>query len=136
MREFITAIEADDGDDESFGFPIESTVDGYEVTFQPPTSGQVAMLFALSGARFVEQAGTFINFFFSILPDDPSRNHFKARLFDQTDKFGPGTISRIVKSLMEEWSVNPTDEEPDSPSSPPPTGSRSTGTRRSKASTR
>lgn len=138
MREFTTAINADQPgeDDESFGFPIESKVDDYLVTFQPPSSGQIAMLFAISGARFIEQAGTFINFFFSILPDENAKNHFRARLFDSEDPFGPTAISHIVRGLMEEWSANPTESEPTSSDSPPPVGARSTARRRSGASTR
>jgi alkanesulfonate monooxygenase SsuD/methylene tetrahydromethanopterin reductase-like flavin-dependent oxidoreductase (luciferase family) len=138
MLEFNTAINADhpSEDDESFGFPIETKVDGYLVEFQPPSSGQVAMLFAISGAKFIEQAGTFINFFFSVLPDEQTKAHFRARLFDASDQFGPSTIAEIVKALMEEWSANPTEEGSGSPDSPPPSGAKSTAKRRSVASTR
>lgn len=135
MREFTTAAKAviDDGD--TFGHEITTKVDDYEVTFMPCTEGQLAMLLGTDGVPINEKIATAINFFFGVLKDARSVDHFKQRLWDRSDPFGPSEVSEIVQDLIEEWSANPTQSSSDSTGSPPSTGASSTAKRRHAAST-
>jgi hypothetical protein len=135
IKAFTTAAKAD-GDE--FGEPITFPVDGHDTTFNPPTSGQisVALIGASDMATSVEAAAATINFFFSLL-DDEDVTHYKRRLFDREDPFGPETIGELIEMLMEEWSARPTKQPTDYAPSQRSGGQRSTPTRhRAAASTR
>ena len=136
MKEFTTAAKAviDEGD--TFGHEITTKVDGYEVTFMPCTEGQMAMLLGTDGVPIHEKIATAINFFFGVLKDARDVDHFKQRLWDRSDPFGPGDVSEIVQELIEEWSGNPTQSSSDSTGSQPSTGASSTGSTPDGASTR
>jgi hypothetical protein len=159
VREFSTAarvaVVRDEGDRP---LPVTIKVDDREVTFQPATEGQIALILAAlsdtSGA--LNGIATVINFFFSLLdPDrldvddeedddfqavvrrlDDDVRYFKLRLLDSKDPFDGGDIVDIVVHLIEEWTGNPTKQPSDFMQSQKSGGQKSTAKRRSTASTR
>lgn len=108
---------------------VTYTIDGRDVTFLPPTSGQIAIAISsmsdLTENQGVEGAGAIINFFFSLLNAE-DHLHFKRRLFNRDDPFELDQISEIVEALFEEWSAHPSQPQPDSLGLPHSTGPRST----------
>jgi hypothetical protein len=159
VREFNTAartaVVRDDGDQP---LPVTVKVDGREVTFQPATEGQIALILAALSdtSGTLNGIATIINFFFSLL--DPSKlesededddealervraqldsdvRYFKLRLLDHDDPFDGGDICDIVIHLIEQWTGNPTKKPSDFMQSQKHGGPRSTAKRRSTAST-
>jgi hypothetical protein len=137
MKEFITAAKDDIGvvnEDEAITFKH----DGREVTFYQPSTGQVAIMMAMSGRDMKgKEAGTFINLFFGMMEEDTAR-YFESRLMDRTDSFdldSEGGIFDIWTELSEEWSARPTKEPADFQPPQRATGKRSTAPTRAKGST-
>lgn len=138
IKEFTTAAKAADEDAAAIGEPITITVDGDEITFIPPTSGQLtlAMVGASEVSNNLERMAATINFFFSLLSDE-DRIMFKQRLYDREDPFGPDEIGALTEMLMEEWSARPIKQPSDYSPSQRAGGQKSTPRRhRAAASTR
>lgn len=110
MKEFTTAAKAVAASNEGVvGEVLVAKVDGREVTFNPPTEGQMAVLLAASAGLMsdAEAAANIINFFFSLVGDDDSR-YLRQKLFHSEDPFGLEEIKDITMWLIEEWSGRPT----------------------------
>jgi len=138
IKEFTTsAVASVDEDEGAVGSEVTVKVDGREVTFYPPTSGQLAVTLAGSGdmATEMEQAAATINFFFSLL-EHRDATFFRKRLFDRDDGFDMDTIADLVSYLLEEWSARPTKQPSDFLPSQRTAGQRSTAKQRHVASHR
>jgi hypothetical protein len=154
MREFSTAVRpaAESSDAETIK-PVTIKIDGYTVTFRGANSGQISMALAAGHAgTMTESIAVVINLFFALLHDNPqtgatgnpkynmdtgqpvwdvgsgarSASHFRHRLFDSNDEFGPEVISEVVRGLIEEWTGNPTQSPTGSTPGQGKTGSTST----------
>lgn len=127
MKEFITAAEQSDADEEQ---PLEFSIDGQVLRAFRPTEGQIAMTMVTLGRHTSEQkkiAGI-IDFFVEILDED-SYQYVVDRLLSRTDPIGLTQVSEILSWMVEEWTGRPT--QPPSVS----TRSRQTGGQRSKRTT-
>jgi hypothetical protein len=80
-------------------------------------------------------AGSYLDFFMSVLDDDAA-DIIEERILDPDDDFEIDDVQEILEGLMEQWSGRPTRSSSGSTGSPPPTGPRSTGPARVKASKR
>lgn len=128
IKEFTTAANAAvDEDAGEVGASVTVSIDGREVTFLPPTSGQLAVTLAGSGdmASEMEQVASTINFFFSLL-DDRDSAYFRRRLFKRNDPFDVDNIAELVEYLIEEWSARPTKQPSDYLASQRTAGPKST----------
>jgi hypothetical protein len=131
MREFTTAVaSAAVAEDADVAEPITTRIDGQMITFRGANAGQVSMALAVAQAgTLVDGIGTIINLFFNLIQDNPKlgvsgkpvynletgkpvwdvgsaavvASHFKHRLFDMTDPFGPEQVSEVMTALLEEW---------------------------------
>lgn len=131
IKEFTTSAKAAADDDTgALGKPIQVTVDEREVTFYPPTEGQLAVFFAgaSDSSSQVNAVASTINFFFSLLDDDDIR-YFKVRLFNRKDPFDAENIVEIVEYVIGEWSARPTKQPSDFMPSQSNTGRTSTARR-------
>lgn len=136
-KEFNTAArKALASTDAELPQPVTVTVDSREVTFQPATEGQIALILAALSdtSGTLNGIATVINFFFSLL--DPTKlevqdgeddsgladamskldsdiRYFKLRLLDGNDPFDGGDVIDIVSYLIEEWTAHPTKQPSD-----------------------
>jgi hypothetical protein len=130
MREFLVAAEAEQ-DEGEIGPEITVGIqekDGTmkQVTFLPITEGQLALVLASDVQGMAQKISTAINLFFNLLKDMRDIDHYRARMYDRTDKFGSANIAEVIEGLVEEWTANPTSSPSDSTSSQGSTGSSST----------
>lgn len=137
MREFFTAVrDEDDVVDESSQIVI--ALDGEELVFHEPNSGQLAMMMAMGTRKMdLTSAGHFISLFIE-LADDATQHLLQSRLLDRKDTFdleSEGGIFDIWEALTEEWSARPTKQPRDYQAPRRSTGSSSTAPTRVKAST-
>lgn len=125
MKEFITAVEAVEAEDEDLGTPF--MVDGVECRAYAPSDGQLAMLVVSISKRSSqhEKIAGIINFFDSTL-DEESREYITDRLLDRTDPFGVVQVEEIIEFLIEEWTGRPTKSPSGSTRSQRPGGQKST----------
>lgn len=138
MKEFVTAARAVAASGEgAVGEELHAKVDGREITFNPPTEGQMAVLLAASAGLMgdAEAAANIINFFFSLVSEEDSR-YLRQKLFHTDDPFGMDEITQITMWMIEEWSARPTKSPSDYMPSQHPGGPKSTPRRRPTASTR
>lgn len=128
IRKFTTAVKAEK---DVLGEDVTISVDGREVVFYAPTTGQLAIAMATVGGPggLSETTAGSINFFFSLLGDEDA-DWFQVRLFDRDDSFDIDAVADLVKMLMEEWSATPTKQPSDFAPSQSSSGQRSTATRR------
>lgn len=136
MKQFRTS--AKNADPEApIGEPLTVDIDEREITFLPPTSGQIAILLAGSDETHtdMESAAALINFFFSMIESDSDSTYMRKRLFDRRDPFGIDEISELIDYVMGEWSATPTRRPSDYLPSQRTTGRRSTPVRHRTAST-
>jgi hypothetical protein len=124
VKEFTTAVERVDGDDER-GF--EFKVDGVLCTAYRPTESQLAVLMATTGrhSSVEEQIAGYINFFVAVL-DDASHHYVVSRLLDRKNPLPIEVVQNIIEWLISEWSGRPIVRPSGSTGSPPSTGSPST----------
>jgi hypothetical protein len=106
MREFVTAVEAQDEELAEKGTPF--MVDGVECRCFRPKDGQVAVLMAQTGrhASDEQKVAAIINFFVGVL-DDHSYQYLVDRLLDGRDNFGLVQVEQIMSWMIEEWSGHP-----------------------------
>lgn len=137
MREFFTAVrDEDEVVDESS--QVVMTLDGVELVFNEPSSGQLAMMMAMGSRKLdMTAAGDFIHLFIELADYDTQR-HLRQRLLDRDDTFdleSEGGIFDLWEALTEEWSGRPTKQPRDYQAPRRSTGSASTAPTRVKAST-
>ena len=136
MREFATAAREREAGEERE--TVTWLHDGTEVTFLQPTATQMIIMAASAVADDdFAQAGNFLALFFELC-DQPTRRHFRHRLFDSEDDFdidGEGGVGDLMEALLEHWSGRPTKQPSDYRPSQSRTGRTSTATTRAKAST-
>ena len=134
MKAFSTAGKHTSDDGFEGAEPLQFEVDGISFTAYPPTSAQFALFMAsqASNRTMADQLAAVIDFFDGMLEEE-SQRLFRDRLLDRDDPFDFVMVQDIMEWLIEEWSANPTQSQPDSVSSPPTTGRRSTAKRHSKA---
>jgi hypothetical protein len=138
-------------------------VDGRDVTFMTPDINQIILSTSLieSATSDIKAGAALINIFFGLVkPDEtfvdlageevdddsdlPEHYRFndytlrwlQAKMMDHRDPFGVEVIAEIMRSLIEEWSANPTRGSSSSSSSRKPAGTASKATPRGRASTR
>lgn len=143
MKEFTTAVEATTADPSTGEVqPLTTKIDGEQVWFTTASVGQVSMAIAAGYAGSQsESIATLINLFFGLITNPPTphdgrsvqgrpaqavKAHFRHRLFDQTDDFGPTVIAQVIHWLVEEWSADPTQPSSDSTPTRDSTGELST----------
>ena len=105
MKEFTTAVEKAERDDELLEFKI----DGHPVKAYRPTDGQLAMLMASLGRHTADTtkiAGV-IDFFVEVL-DEESHQYVVHRLLSREDALGLPQVQEVCEWLIEEWSGRPT----------------------------
>jgi hypothetical protein len=105
MKEFNTAIEESERDDETMEFKI----DGQLLRAYRPTDGQLALLMASLGRHTNEMtkvAGV-IDFFVTVM-DDESYNYVVNRLLSREDALGLEQVQGVIEWMIEEWSGRPT----------------------------
>jgi hypothetical protein len=113
------------------GKPIEKTV-----VFNPPDVNVLIMLLArVESSNDLQLVGTMINTFFSMIKDESDVRYFNKRLFDSKDPFSAGHIAKIMSSIVEGWSGNPTDGSPASSASRSRSGHKSKRRAHGKGST-
>lgn len=136
IKSFTTSGKSVEENGTPMGEPVTVDVDGREVIFIPPTTGQWAVTMAggTDSSSPSDQIATQINFFFSML-DDKDVHYFKHRLFDREDAFDVDNIAEIITYLLEEWAARPTKQPSDYLPSQRSAGKRSTATRPHAAST-
>jgi hypothetical protein len=103
---------------------IEFTVGGKPCyALAQPTSGQIAYVTILLAKKKKdsEQVSTMLNFLDSLL-DDNTQTYLLDLLINPKNTFGAEDLEKILESLMERWSGNPTQRPSDSMPPPPPTG--------------
>lgn len=124
MREFTTAVQAADAEDDKPD--LEFSVDGVMVQAYYPGDGQLAYLMASTGQHQAasEQVAGLINFFVAVL-DDESHSYIVNRLLDRKDSFGLEEVKNIFEWMVEEWSGRPTKQPSDFASSQRSAGPRS-----------
>lgn len=133
IKEFTTSVKAEVT---TWGNDVTYSIDGREVVFKAPTSGQ--MIAGIIGvdedAEPSELVKTTLNFFFSLV-SAKDHAYFRRRLLDYDDPFNEEDIANIVSSLVEEWSARPTKQPSDYLPSQRNGGPRSTAKRQATAST-
>ena len=136
VKSFITSAKAADATDAPLGEPVTIDLDGREITFLPPTTGQWAVTIAggTDTANPSQMVADQINFFFSLLADEDVQ-YFRHRLFDRKDAFDVPNIAEIMEYLIEEWSARPTKQPSDFLPSQSNGGKKSTARRHHVAST-
>lgn len=128
MKEFVTAVQAVEDQDENAEGWVEFKVDGVVCHARRPTPGQVAYLTANlhKNAPLDRQISGAINFCVAIM-DVPSRSYISDKLLDSDDPFDLPEIQAIIEYLIEEWSGGrPTEPSSDSSESQDSTGEAST----------
>jgi hypothetical protein len=127
MREFVTAVQTMENEQEEEELPNEFALDGVLCKFYQPQDGQVAVLMASTGKHSSEQeqVAAFINFFVGVLDDD-THTYIVSKLLNRKDPFGLAEVQEILEYMMEVWSGNPTQSFSASTPSPKPVGRRST----------
>jgi hypothetical protein len=130
IKSFTTSGKSVEQNGTPMGEPVAVDVDGREVTFVPPTTGQWAVTMAggTDSSSPSDQVATQINFFFSML-DPKDVAYFKHRLFDREDPFDVDNIADIITYLLEEWAARPTKQPSDYLPSQRSGGKKSTATR-------
>lgn len=136
VKSFTTAGKSVEANQTPLGEPLSIELDGREITFTPPTTGQWAVTMAggTDTSSPSDMIATQINFFFGMLDTDDV-NYFRHRLFDREDPFDVDNITEIIEYLIEEWSARPTKQPSDFLPSQSNGGKRSTAVRRHVAST-
>ena len=142
---------------------ITYPVDGRDVTFLMPDINQIVLSTALieSAQSDIHAGATLINIFFGLVKDDETyvdlqgdevdedsdlpehyrfndytRRWLQSKMMNHRDPFGVEVIAEIMRSLIEEWSANPTQGSSSSSPSPRRPGTASKATPRGRASTR
>lgn len=125
MKEFVTAVEAAENDDEE-GW-VDFKVDGYQCRARRPSPGQVAYLSSTmhKHAPLHQKIAGSINFCFAVMDED-SASYLSEKLLSQSDAFELPQVQDIIEFLLEEWSGRPTERSSDSSSTAATTGSNST----------
>jgi len=136
IKSFTTSGKSVEQNEAPIGQPVKVDMDGREVIFLPPTTGQWAVTMAGGSdtSSPADMVATQINFFFSMLEADDV-SYFKHRLFDREDPFDVDNIAEIIEHLLEEWSARPTKQPSDFLPSQRSAGKRSTAARQHMAST-
>lgn len=137
MREFHTAAQAKVAEEADDLTPITFKHDGTEVTFNPPTPAQYAVMMAANAGGGVGSIGDFIAAMFEMM-DDKTRRYFKGRLLRTDDPFdltNEGGLMDVWQGLAEEWSARPTKQPSDFTPSRASGGRSSTVRRASKVKT-
>jgi hypothetical protein len=126
VKEFTTAVDQANEDQQPDVAPTTFTIDGNAIEAYRPGDGQLAILIAMTTRHSSdeEHIAGLINFFVSLLDSD-GRNYVVQRLLDRRDKFGIVQVQAICNWLIGEWSGRPTRPSTGS------TGSRSSGGRKS-----
>lgn len=124
MKEFTTAVNEAEKQDNGDDGAMEFSVDGVLCRAYKPKDGQLAVLMASTGRHTSaqEQIAGVINFFVAVL-DDESHNFIVNKLLDRKDPFGIEHVNDIMEWMMEEWSGRPT-KSPSGSTTSPPTGGR------------
>lgn len=137
MREFVTAV-ADHMREEDPSKQTRVLLDGHELVFNQPDSGQAAVMLAMGSRKMdLKAAGNFITLFIN-LADEATQDHLYTRLLDPNDPFeldSDGGVFDIWEHLTEEWSARPTKQPRDYQPPRRATGKASTARTRAKAST-
>jgi hypothetical protein len=140
MREFTTAIKAQEAEEGDFGFDLEFIIDKggdkeRKMTAYKPSEGQMTVLMAYVGDDLrtnAESVAAALNFFNSVLDVGDAR-YLRRRLLDKDDPFGPVEIIEILQWIMEEWSGKSGTSQGGSRASRRANGQRSTARQRTPA---
>jgi hypothetical protein len=124
MREFITAVEESESEEEP---ALVFKVDGRELRAFKPTEGQFALLMMAMGRHVAqtEQFAGVIDFFIQVL-DAPSQQYVIDRMMSRTEIIPMSQIVEIMEWMIEEWGGRPFPSPSASTSSPPRSGRKST----------
>lgn len=159
-KSFISSVIVGEIEDSA---EITYPVDGRDVTFLMPDLNQIVLSTALieSATSDIKAGATLINIFFGLVKDDEievdlngeeidddsdlpehyrfndyTRRWLQAKMMNHRDPFGVEVIAEIMRSLIEEWSANPTQGSSSSSPSRRRAGTASKATPRGRASTR
>lgn len=107
-----------------------------EITFRGPNTTETTMLLMLtSGPKNMLQAvASSLDLILGLIEDAADRRWLHSRLMDRDDPMSIMDVTEMVMLLIEEWFARPTQGQPDSSGSQPPSGKKSTGQRHRKAS--
>lgn len=112
-------------------------LDTRTVEFHAPDTNMLVMMLArLESAGNLELAGTTVNFFMSLIPDDDDVRYFNRRLFNPKDPFDISNIAETLSAIVEDWGDRPTEPASASSASPSGRGKTSKGKRHGHASGR
>lgn len=141
MKEFTTAVEAHDSEEDAVHFLHKSAEapEGFECVFYEPSEGQFLMMLAMGGRSMKKESiGHFIQLFIE-LGDDETQKYFHDLLMVRRSGFkvkGPGGIFDIWEYLVEQWSGKDGELPADSHSPALETGPASTARSRRSTSSR
>lgn len=145
MKSFtLAATEAADSESpqDAERLPFQMEGDDAQLYAYRPQQGQLALLIDLQDIsestpteEVAAAAGDVMGVFWELMDTD-TRKHLRRRLRSRTDAFDIPDIMNIIEWLVEEAAARPTTPPSGSTRSPGPTGQRSTGRARQRASTR